>query len=611
MVYPPAQILTVLARGESALIKKAFTQKSVLQIVQLKNMNTPDSAQIDISPIRRVWQLLVSAVVIMVEWGLLKFYKNGLVPFSSEYSIRTYLDEYGGQQFWLATHIHYFFKELFCFLILMAMVWAASECRKPNFWHSIARNRVSIRLAILNLMSFGALLVMLMLVNDPRVLIHQPYSSASLIYIASPALWVLFMGSVTDILFPLKSLYEWAFKNRVLTIFILVITMLTIHQEWIEAIVNFWSDLLLQPTLDIALQVTQVMGLDAHLLPNGEHGPMFGTNRFVVEIWPACSGYEGMALMIALLATYCFLQRDHLRIKRALWIIPLASLAIFALNGIRIAVLIAIGHFYSPQLALDGFHVVGGWLNLLIVLVASLVTLNVFPYFLKNPLLPRVQKGEDLPFLLPLIVLMVAGLFDQIFNANFDWLYPIPILCSALAIIYYRSYLLKLIEKPSFTASVIGVLVFFIWIWLVPVDIAKSELFMSEISTAPLGFALFWLACRVIGAVLIVPIAEELAFRGFALPCLRVWLNNLLNKNILFKLSPHCMALIGTALSLALTSILFGMLHSDFLAGLLAGVGFGIAYLLRRKLIDAIVAHVVTNGLLAIYVIVFGYWSYW
>ena len=565
----------------------------------------------DIPQFRHVWQRLVGVLAIVAECGLLQFYKNGLIPFSSEHSVRTYLDEYGGQQFWLATHIHYLFKDMFYFLALMTIVWVASEFQKPYFWSSTSKNRVGLSLAIINLLSFGALLGMLMLVNDPRVLIEQPYSLASFIYIASPALWVLFIGSAISIFFPLKSLSEWALKNKALAVFILLITAFTIRQEWIEVIVNFWSDLLLQPTLDIALQVTQMLGLDARLLPNGEHGPMFGTNRFVVEIWPGCSGYEGMALMIALLATYCFLQRDQLRINRALWIIPLASFTMFALNGIRIAVLIAIGHFYSPQLALDGFHVVGGWLNLLIVLVASLVTLNVFPYFLKNPLLPKIQRGEDLPFLLPLIVLMVVGLFDQIFNANFDWLYPIPILCSALVIFYYRSYLLRLIEKPSFTASAIGVLVFFLWIWLVPVDIAKSELFMSEISSAPLGIALLWLACRVIGAVLIVPIAEELAFRGFALPRLRVWLNNLLNKNILFKLPTHYTAFISATLSLALTSILFGMLHSDFLAGLLAGVGFGVAYFLRRKLIDAIVAHAVTNGLLSIYVTVFGYWSYW
>ena len=137
--------------------------------------------------LRHVWHWLVGAVVIVVECGLLQLYKNGLVPFSTEHTIRTYLNEYGGQQFWLATHMGYFSKVIFYFLTLTAMAWIASEYRKPFFWHSILRNHISIRLSILNLMSFGALLTMLILVNDPRVLIDQPNSLASFIYIASPA----------------------------------------------------------------------------------------------------------------------------------------------------------------------------------------------------------------------------------------------------------------------------------------------------------------------------------------------------------------------------------------------------------------------------------------
>ena len=574
-------------------------------------MNNTDSTKADMPLFKHVRQRFFYVLVIAAECGLLQFYKNGLIPLSSELSIRDYLNEYGGQQFWLATHIHYFFKDSLYFLALLAVVWGASEFRKPHFWHSIPHIFLEIRLAIINLLSFGALLGMLMLMNEPRGLVANPHSLASLAYIASPALWVIYFGSVVGLLLPLKNLYEWALKNRVLIVFIFLTTALNTHQEWIAAIVNFWSELLLQPTLDVALQITKAMGLDAHLLPNGEHGPMFGTSRFMVEIWPACSGYEGMALMIALLSTYCFLQRDQLRMCRALWIIPLASFTMFTMNGIRIAVLIFIGHFYSPQLALDGFHVVGGWLNLIIVLVASLVTLNVFPYFFKNPLLPRLQRGEDLPFLLPLMLLMTVGFFDKIFTANFDWLYPIPIVCSALAVFYYRPYFLRVIEKASSTAYAIGVLVFFLWIWLVPVDPAKDQLFFNEIASAPLEIALLWLACRVLGAMLIVPIVEELAFRGFILPRLSDWFNHHLDKNILFTLPPPYMASIGTTLSLALTSILFGALHSDFLAGSMAGAGFGIAYLSRRKLIDAIIAHAITNGLLAIYVIGFGYWSYW
>ena len=580
-------------------------------INQLKNILVSNGTRTNIPPLRFFWQWLISALAILAECSLLQFYKDGLVPLYPDLDIRIYLNEYGGQQFWLATHSHYFFKDGFRFLTLMVVVWVASEFRKPHFWGSIPRNLVGIRLIIINLISFTALLGVLITVNDPKALIANPHSLASLIYIASPVLWATFIFSIAGILFPIKILRDWALKNQAITAFILVITALNIHQESIELIVNFWSDLLLQPTLDIALKVTEVIGLDAQQLPNGKYGPLFGTNRFVVEIWPECSGYEGMALMIALLATYCFLQRDQLRVYRALWIIPLASFAMFALNGIRIAVLIAIGHFYSPQLALDGFHVVGGWLNLLVVLMASLLTLNTFPYFFKNPHLLKTERSEELLLLLPLIILMIVGLFDQIFVVNFDWLYPAPILLSTLAIFYYRSHLQAMIAKALFSSYAIGIFVFFVWIWLVPLDPIKNQTFFNEITSIPLGLALLWLVFRVIGSVLIVPIAEELAFRGFALPRTMIWMDNFFNKNTLFKLPSYYIYLISATLSLLLTSIIFGMLHSDFLAGLMAGVGFGIAYLLRRKVIDAIVAHAVTNGLLSIYVVTFGYWSYW
>jgi len=56
---------------------------------------------------------------------------------------------------------------------------------------------------------------------------------------------------------------------------------------------------------------------------------------------------------------------------------------------------------------------------------------------------------------------------------------------------------------------------------------------------------------------------------------------------------------------------LFGYVHSNILAGSIAGVFYGLAYLQRRQLIHAVIAHAVTNALLALYVITFGYWSYW
>ena len=269
-----------------------------------------------------------------------------------------------------------------------------------------------------------------------------------------------------------------------------------------------------------------------------------------------------MALIISLLAVYCYLQRDILHVFRALLIIPLASVAMFFLNALRIIILIAIGHFYSPRLALDGFHVVGGWLNLLLVFVVSLGALNSVPWFLKNPQKNKADKGLDLPFLSPLVSLILLGLFSKIFTSNFDWLYPVPILFSALILFYYREWYKPLIKNISFLAYASGALIFLIWVYLVPIDQAQNQNFFEQIQIAPLWAAL------------------------------------------------HS-SVISTLLALILSSILFGVLHSDVLAGSLAGFGFGMIYLYRRKLVDAIMAHAVTNALLAIDVVYFGNWSYW
>ena len=487
----------------------------------------------------------------------------------------------------------------------------AKEIKKPHFFDHIFSFRFRAKTATTNLIVFIVLIWVLIAISDPRRFIADPDSLEAIAYTVSPLLWFIYFLTLLDILFPLRALGCWIFKNLLLTCFLGISTILTFNQDLIEGIVNFWSALLLKPTLDLALMISKGVGLKAYLLPDGARGPIFGTDLFTVEIWPGCAGYEGMALIISLLAVYCYLQRDILHVFRALLIIPLASVAMFFLNALRIIILIAIGHFYSPRLALDGFHVVGGWLNLLLVFVVSLGALNSVPWFLKNPQKNKADKGLDLPFLSPLVSLILLGLFSKIFTSNFDWLYPVPILFSALILFYYREWYKPLIKNISFLAYASGALIFLIWVYLVPIDQAQNQNFFEQIQIAPLWAALSWLVFRVIGATIIVPIVEELAFRGFLLPRLQIFCNSLLSQNALLKISSHHSSVISTLLALILSSILFGVLHSDVLAGSLAGFGFGMIYLYRRKLVDAIMAHAVTNALLAIDVVYFGNWSYW
>ena len=104
---------------------------------------------------------------------------------------------------------------------------------------------------------------------------------------------------------------------------------------------------------------------------------------------------------------------------------------------------------------------------------------------------------------------------------------------------------------------------------------------------------------RTIRAAVFVPIAEELAFRGYAM--------RKLVASDFEEVPPDRF----TWVSFLLSSILFGMLHGQWLAGTLAGMVFAIAVYRRGLIADAVVAHAVTNALLSAYVLVTHNWSLW
>jgi CAAX prenyl protease-like protein len=113
------------------------------------------------------------------------------------------------------------------------------------------------------------------------------------------------------------------------------------------------------------------------------------------------------------------------------------------------------------------------------------------------------------------------------------------------------------------------------------------------------GSAAVWLIFRVFGSVITVPLAEELAFRGYLI-------RKLISKD--FENVP-----LGqfTWLSFLLTSLLFGLLHERWFAGTLAGMGYALALYRRGQLGDAVIAHMTTNALIAIFVLAQARWSLW
>jgi len=59
------------------------------------------------------------------------------------------------------------------------------------------------------------------------------------------------------------------------------------------------------------------------------------------------------------------------------------------------------------------------------------------------------------------------------------------------------------------------------------------------------------------------------------------------------------------------TSVFFGLVHSEWLAGIICGGIYQALVIRHNRLGDAMTAHAVTNLLLGIYVVWKGQWQFW
>jgi CAAX prenyl protease-like protein len=197
------------------------------------------------------------------------------------------------------------------------------------------------------------------------------------------------------------------------------------------------------------------------------------------------------------------------------------------------------------------------------------------------------------------MVLMATSMVTLAFSTGFEALYPLQVVAAAAALWYYRKAYSALGWSWSWQGAGIGVAVFLLWMTLEPsVDSNETELArgLAEQSAWSAGI---WLAFRVFGSVIIVPLVEELAFRGYVL-------RKLIARD--FENVPFGQF---TWLSFIMSSVLFGLLHGRWLAGTLAGMAYALALYRRGQLGDAVLAHMTTNALIAVCVLFWGRWALW
>jgi exosortase E/protease (VPEID-CTERM system) len=328
---------------------------------------------------------------------------------------------------------------------------------------------------------------------------------------------------------------------------------------------------------------------------------LVGTATFEITIAPECSGYEGIGLVTLLLALYIWLFRTHLRLPQALLLFPIGALAVWLANAIRITALIALGTSFSPAVAQGGFHSQAGWIAFLLVglgLIACTQQCRLFA-IANTPPASTVHSQYAAALLVPLLVMMATMLVTSALSSGVDWLYPLRVITTGVALWSFRKVYRPSPWTWSWQALALGLAVFGVWMLLEPAAHPGPSALSEGLAQLPGSLAIIWLGFRVLGSVITVPFAEELAFRGYVI-------HKLVAQD--FETVPPGQF---TWFAGLLSSILFGLLHGRWLAGTLAGIGYALALRQRGQLADAIMAHMTTNALIAAYVLFQQAWGLW
>ena len=238
----------------------------------------------------------------------------------------------------------------------------------------------------------------------------------------------------------------------------------------------------------------------------------------------------------------------------------------------------------------------------------------------------RIWQNPWLVFLLPFFVYMIVGQFEPTSSdsSNFltkwvpyeyyPWIYTLKIALTLVAIMLVWPGYRQFPFKVSWLAVGVGVVGVVLWVGLTKLDI---ESYLSFFGLTELGKrtafnpfevyesspAAIWsfLGVRFFGLMIVIPIIEEFFLRGFIM---RFFIERDWWKVPFGNVTPVAI-IAGTVVP---------MLSHPLTELLAVAVWFSLVtwLMIRTKNIwDCVVAHMVTNGLLGVYVIISGDWYLW
>lgn len=342
------------------------------------------------------------------------------------------------------------------------------------------------------------------------------------------------------------------------------------------------------------------LGVARTLAPFGEveldfANHVIGLDGFHVQVGPACSGIQGFALIVALLLGYFHLARTDLRFPHAWLLLPIGLAASFALNVVRIAVLVLIGTRISPELAVTAFHSNAGWLMFAVIALALLAASRAVPLFhapvVATPRrVPPLLRDANAALILPVTTFLLTGVAIAAFTTVPGFWLPVQGGLAALVLLVYAPLLRRAMAGPGLLATGAGLLVGAAWIATRPAPPEADGLATLLAGLPPAGLAV-WVGLRLLTTAIVMPVVEEAFFRGY----------------VLSRLDRGGAAM--RAVALLVSAGIFGLLHERWLAAAAAGLVFGLLYLARGRLGDAVAAHAAANLVIGAWALAQGEWS--
>jgi CAAX prenyl protease-like protein len=221
-------------------------------------------------------------------------------------------------------------------------------------------------------------------------------------------------------------------------------------------------------------------------------------------------------------------------------------------------------------------------------------------------------KQGFLPYTAPLAGFLVYSSFESDLSAAIGYpaAYTLKAFLVAILIFACRSALPQWSRSGLGLAILFGILSCPVWIGL---DWVQRELIpwdqLNFLSSEREGFAvdlqagtpdvLGFLFVRMTGLVILVPLIEEIFWRGFLA-------RFLIDENFEEVRPGH-----ATALSYLITTLAFAAVHPEVLAALIWGAAIHFLWIRTQNLWACIIGHAVTNAALGGYILCTGSWHLW